>query len=209
MNILVIDDDKLVCTSLKTIIESNKDYFVCATGFSGQDAISLYNTHLPDILLMDIRMQPMNGIDAAAQILSSHQDAKILLLTTFQDDDYIIKALHLGVKGYLLKQDFESIVPALQTVYNGQSVFGREIMNKIPTLLTNTETESKEEAYHSHNITEKEYEIIELVSSGLSNREIADKLFLSEGTIRNYLSLILEKLELRDRTQLAIYYFRH
>ena len=209
MNILVVDDDKLVCSSLKIIIEAEGSFNVIGLGYDGTEAITLYDKHQPDILLMDIRMQNMNGLEAAIQILTKYPQAKILLLTTFQDDEYIIKALHIGVKGYLLKQDFESIIPALQTVLNGQSVFGREIMNKIPTLLTNASDSNQDTAYNAKGITDKEYEIIELVASGLSNREISEKLYLSEGTIRNYLSLILEKLELRDRTQLAIYYFRH
>ena len=155
-------------------------------------------------MLLDIRMENMNGLEAAREILNRHPDARILFLTTFQDDDYIVKALHLGVKGYLLKQDFESIIPALEAVYSGQTVFGCEIISKIPTLLQSTEEEKFEDSL----LSDKELEIVEQIASGLSNREIAETLFLSEGTVRNYLSKILEKLELRDRTQLAIYYYK-
>lgn len=115
------------------------------------------------------------------------------------------KALELGVKGYILKQDFEGIVPAIEAVYGGQSVFGGEIMGKIPVLM-----QTKEEFdYAKYDITEKEQEIIRQVADGLSNREIAEKLFLGEGTIRNYISTILEKLGLRDRTQLAVFYYKN
>ena len=128
-----------------------------------------------------------------------------MFLTTFSDDEYIVKALSIGVKGYILKQDFEGIVPALDAVYGGQSVFGGEIIGKIPVLMQNKE----EFDYSQYDISEKEQEIIELVAEGLSNREIAERLFLSEGTVRNYISVILEKLSLRDRTQLAVFYYKN
>lgn len=151
---------------------------------------------------MDIQMKPMSGLAAAEQILKTDCDAKILFLTTFSDDEYIVKALDLGAKGYILKQDFEGILPALQAVQRGQSVFGGEIVSRIPVLM-----QSKSEFdYAFYDIGEKEREIIALVGKGKSNREIADELFLSEGTVRNYISTILEKLSLRDRTQLAVFY---
>lgn len=205
MNVIIIDDDRLVALSLKTILEADVSVEVAATGSSGTEAIQLYEKYRPDILLMDIRMEPMNGLDAAEQILTEDRDAKILFLTTFTDDEYIAKALSIGAKGYLLKQDFEGIVPALQAVYGGQSVFGSEIVTKIPRL-----TQAKEEFdFSSLNISEKELSIIKLVAEGLSNKEISEKLFLSEGTIRNYISTVLEKLELRDRTQLAVFYYKN
>lgn len=205
MNVIIIDDDRLVALSLKTILEADVSVEVAATGSSGTEAIQLYEKYRPDILLMDIRMEPMNGLDAAEQILTEDRDAKILFLTTFTDDEYIAKALSIGAKGYLLKQDFEGIVPALQAVYGGQSVFGSEIVTKIPRL-----TQAKEEFdFSSLNISEKELSIIRLVAEGLSNKEISEKLFLSEGTIRNYISTVLEKLELRDRTQLAVFYYKN
>ena len=151
---------------------------------------------------MDIQMKPMSGLAAAEQILKTDRDAKILFLTTFSDDEYIVKALDLGAKGYILKQDFEGILPALQAVQRGQSVFGGEIVSRIPVLM-----QSKSEFdYAFYDIGEKEREMIALVGKGKSNREIADELFLSEGTVRNYISTILEKLSLRDRTQLAVFY---
>lgn len=154
---------------------------------------------------MDIRMETMTGLQAAEQILRQEPDANILFLTTFLDDEYIVRALHLGAKGYILKQNFESLVPALKAVANGQSVFGNEIITRLPEFLASSNSFD----YTAKGITEKEQEIIELVSEGFSNREIAGQLYLSEGTIRNYLSSILEKLDLRDRTQLAVFYYQH
>lgn len=208
MRIVIVDDDDIVVMSLKTIIEAS-GIEVVGTGKNGYDAIALYEKHQPDILLSDIRMADMDGITAAEKIFEKYHNAKILFLTTFADDEYVIAALKYGVKGYILKQDFESIVPALKAVESGQSVFGGDIVNKLPVINTEAKKQnsiSKFEEYEQKGITEKEFDIIKLVAKGLNNKEIAEKQFLSEGTVRNYLSNILEKLEIRDRTQLVVYY---
>lgn len=203
MKLLIVDDDPLVCSSLKTILESSPEVEVSAIGSSGDEAIGLYQQYQPDILLMDIRMNGMSGLEAGRQILGRHPDAKILFLTTFSDDAYIIQALKMGAKGYLIKQDFESILPALRAVQLGQSVFGNEIVSKLPDLMQAVLPAD----FSAQGVNPREQEVIELIARGLSNKEIASKLYLSEGTVRNYLSSILDKLGLRDRTQLAIYYY--
>lgn len=205
--VLLIDDDELITMSLEMIISAEEDFQVIGKGNSGREAIQLFDQLNPDLLLMDIRMADMNGLEAAEAILKAHPKATILFLTTFSDDEYIVKALKLGVKGYLLKQDYKSLGAALRAAMDGQSVFGGAIVDKLPKLMT-PETEAEFD-YLSHDITEKEYEVIQLVAEGFSNKEIADKLFLSEGTVRNYISTILEKLDLRDRTQLAIFYLKN
>lgn len=205
MNIVIVDDDFLVTTALKTILEANGRTKVLGTGTDGTDAVSLYRRFQPDILLTDIQMKTMSGLEATEEILQEFPDAKILLLTTFSDDEYIVKALKLGAKGYLLKQDYEGILPALEAVASGQNVFGTEIISKIPELINHTNTFD----YSAYHINEKESAIIRLIADGYSNKEIASELFLSEGTVRNYLSTILEKLHLRDRTQLAVFYYQH
>ena len=205
MRVLVVDDDKLVCTSLKTILQSASDIDVVGLGYNGEMAITLYKELLPDILLMDIRMDVMTGLEAGEHILETYPHAKILYLTTFLDDEYIIKALNLGAKGYLLKQDFESIIPSLRSVYSGQNVYGTEIITKLPSLINET---TKNELPH-FSLTEKELELLTEIAEGLNNKEIATKLFLSEGTVRNYISNMLDKLALRDRTQLAIFYYKY
>lgn len=205
ITILIIDDDILVADALKTILESDETLTVAGTGCDGTEAVCMYRTLQPDVLLMDIRMKETNGLDASEQILAEYPHARILLLTTFSDDEYIVKALKSGVKGYLLKQDYNSIIPAIKAVYTGQTVFGNEIVSRIPGLLE----QKNDFNYKDYEIGEREYEIITLVAEGLSNREIAGWLHLSEGTIRNYLSGILDKLQLRDRTQLAVFYYQH
>lgn len=213
MRVLVVDDDVFVTMSLKTILESDSDIEVVAIGNNGEEAVSLYNEHHPDVLLMDIRMDVMNGLEAAEKIFADCKNANILFLTTFSDDEYIIKALNMGARGYLLKQDFESIIPALKAAYSGQSVFGGQVISKLPTLMVKNDNDVNgkhidNEEVLGEELTKKELEVMEQVAMGLNNKEIAAKLYLSEGTVRNYISTILEKLELRDRTQLAIYYLK-
>lgn len=205
MKIIIIDDDCLVAGALKTILEASGEVQVLATGGSGREACRLYEEHKPDVLLMDIRMKEMDGLEASRHILNKFPDANILLLTTFADDEYIVKALRLGAKGYLLKQDYAGILPALLAVYSGQTVFGTEIVSRLPELLMGKQGFD----YGSYDINDRELEIIQLIANGYSNREIAAELFLSEGTVRNYLSSILEKLQLRDRTQVAVFYYQH
>lgn len=205
MKILVVDDDRLVCASLKTIIEAQGDIEVIGIGHNGEEAIALYRQLKPDVLLMDIRMELMTGLEAAAVILAADHAARILFLTTFLDDEYIIKALKLGAKGYIIKQDFESIVPSLRAVQIGQSVFGQDIVTKIPGLINQLEQRETD----CFDLSDKELELIDRVAQGLSNREIAESLYLSEGTVRNRISVILEKLNLRDRTQLAIFFYKN
>ena len=205
MKIVIVDDDIFVSGALTTILEASGKVTEAASGTYGNEAAELYKIDPPDVLLMDIRMKEKSGLDASAEILEEFPDAKILLLTTFSDDEYIVKALKLGAKGYLLKQDYASILPALEAVCSGQTVFGTEIMSRIPELIHSGSSFH----YEDYDISRRELEIIRLIADGLSNKEIASQLFLSEGTVRNYLSSILDKLQLRDRTQVAVFYYRH
>ena len=205
MKIVIVDDDYLVTEALKTILEANEDVQVPATGADGREAIKLFEEYRPDVLLMDIRMKNMNGLEALTEILKADPKANVLLLTTFLDDEYIVKALRLGAKGYLLKQDYTSILPALRAICSGQTVFGKQIMSKIPDLIR----KEKEFDYSFYEINDREREVIRLIAEGYSNKEIASELYLSEGTVRNYLSTILDKLQLRDRTQVAVFYYKH
>ena len=203
-NLIIVDDDNLVCQALNLIVNASDNINVIATGNNGHDAVNLYKIHKPDVILMDIRMGEFTGLDAAEEILKSDKNAKILFLTTFADEEYIARALRLGAKGYLLKQNFDSIVPSIIAVMNGQRVFGDEIISKLPDIYSTSIPN-----FSNYGLTDRETEVVTKIADGLSNKEISDILFLSEGTIRNYISVILEKLNLRDRTQIAIFYYKN
>jgi len=207
MKVVIIDDDPLVSQSLRTILQTDPEVTVAALGSDGEDALALYQEHHPDVLLMDIRMKKVTGLTAGENILSLYPDARILFLTTFSDDDYIIKALRMGAKGYLLKQKFESIVPSLKAVMAGQNVFGEDIIARLPHFM---DSRPKEQVnFAAMGITAKEQTILALIAEGCSNREIAEQQYISEGTVRNAISVLLEKLRLKSRTQLAIFYLKN
>lgn len=200
MKIVLIDDDPIVSSSLKTILESHEAITVQEIGADGNQALELYIKHQPDILLMDIRMKDVNGIDAGRKIINYDPNARIVYLTTFLDDEYVDAALELGAKGYLLKQDFANIIPALNSIMANQIVFGQGVMSRL---------QPRHQKFEYEALNEKEVQLIELVARGLNNKEIADTVSYSEGTVRNQISALLEKLALRDRTQLAIFYFQN
>jgi len=206
MKIIIIDDDPLVSSALRTILESDPEISVAAVGRDGSEAPALYRTHRPDILLLDIRMKNVSGLTAGEAVLGEFPDAKILFLTTFSDDEYIIRALRIGARGYLLKQDFDSIAPALKAVMTGQSVFGEDIVSRIP-LMQRLPEKKETEAFSS--LTEKEIEILRLLGEGMSNKEISERLYIGEGTVRNLISAMLDKLDLKSRTQLAVFYLKN
>lgn len=213
MNILLVDDDSLVTSGIEIILKAkaqnaDMDMTIVGIGQNGEEAVDLFRTHEPDVLLMDIRMPVLSGIEAGKRIMADYPEVKIIYLTTFLEDDYIIDALKLGAKGYLLKTDFESLIPAINAVMRGQRVFGDEIVAKIPGFIEQ-EVAPVEANPLNDQLTEKDLELIHWVAQGLNNKEIADEMHFSEGTIRNYLSEVLNKLEIRNRTQLAIYYFKH
>ena len=205
IKIILVDDDPVVTTSLKTILEVDEEIAVVGIGHDGTDALDLYKKNNPDVCLFDIRMKEKTGIEAAKEIKEYDSDANILFLTTFSDDEYIIAAIKMGVRGYILKQDFDRIAPAIKAANLGQTVLGNEIINRLPSLLGSTQPSD----LSKYGIEPREQEIIIMVADGLSNKEIAEAIYLSEGTVRNYISVILEKLNLRDRTQLAVFYYRN
>lgn len=207
MRLLIVDDDPLAALSLQTIL-SAKGFDVIATGHSGEEAIDLYDQLQPDLLLMDIRMDGINGLEAARRILSRHSDAKILFLTTFSDDGYIKEAISLGAMGYILKQNYENLPETLRLAASGQVIYGEGVAQKLPGLLAEQMKLGKQSA-QADLLTRREAEIMALVADGKSNKEIASLLYLSEGRVRNAVSDILLKLSLRDRTQLAVYYHTH
>lgn len=204
IRVLIVDDDPLVSESLKIILESEGDIEVSAALTSGMEAVEAVSSDRPDVIVMDIRMDGMTGLEAAEKMLSSDKDLKIIFLTTFLDDEYINKALKIGACGYIIKQDAAALANSVRAVMNGQRVFGGKIVDRLPDLLNRKEVFD----YEEFGITDKERTLIEFVADGLSNKEIADRMYLSEGTVRNLMSSVLDKLELRDRTQLACFYYQ-
>lgn len=203
MNIIIVDDDSIVRKSLKTILEQEGDIKVLALGQDAREAVELYHRHKPDVLLLDIRMGELSGLDAADSILKQDKQARILFLTTFSDREYILRALRIGAKGYLLKQDYEGIAAAIRAVHSGQTVFGAQVVQALPQMMNTRQAPEK-----LLEVSEREMEVLRLCAEGLSNKEIADSLYLSEGTVRNYISGLLQKLNLRDRTQLVVRYYK-
>lgn len=218
IGVCIVDDDPFVTTSLATILSAEPDITVRGEGHDGDEAQMLYGRVLPDVLLMDIRMPGVDGLTAAERILAAHPGARIVFLTTFSDDECIIRALRLGAKGYLIKQEVATIAPALRTVMSGQSVLGREVLDRVDALVGGErracEQQRSDEAQPSgaaqafSMLSEREREVMELVAEGLDNKQIAASLYLGEGTVRNHISAMLQKLALKNRTQLAVAYYR-
>ena len=207
MKVIVVDDDAIVAKSLQLILSAENDIEVVGVGTSGPDAVRLFDGQRPDVLLMDVQMPDGDGLAAARDILDAHPDARIIFLTTFSDDEYIVEALRLGARGYLIKQDIATIAPAVRSVMAGQSVLGDEVLERATALGTLAATRPDESALSP--LTARERDVMRAVADGLDNTEIAGALCLSEGTVRNHVSAALTKLELKNRTQLAVFYYQN
>ena len=189
MRLIVVDDDRLVVDSLKIILGAQPQIEVVGTGANGDEAVALYSEHAPDIALLDIQMPGRDGLSAAREILERDPTARVVFLTTFSDDEYIVSALKLGARGYLIKTDVAAIPPALAQVMDGKRVLEGKAIEDIDFDGAGTE-------------------VAELIARGLDNKEIAATAYMGEGTVRNHISSILAKMGLRNRTQIAIAYLR-
>lgn len=209
MRIIVVDDDAFVVRSLATILSAETDVDVVGTGTTGDQAVELYRALSPDVALLDIQMPGRDGLSAAEEILRGDPGARVVFLTTFSDDDYIVRALRLGARGYLIKQDVATIAPALRSVVAGQSVLEGEVLARATRLSSHgtTAADGPDEAALAA-LTQREREVVRAIADGMTNAEVAGALFMSEGTVRNHISSILAKLGLRNRTQIAVYYYR-
>ena len=209
IKVLVAEDQELVRKSLEIILGNQDTIELIGAVSNGQEVIRFIRGSLPDIIIMDIRMPKMDGVTCTRIIKDQYPQVKIIILTTFDDDEYIFKALRDGASGYLLKGiSVDELITAIHKVYKGSAMINEDIASKVVNLFADIAKsklyiEVNELGKKDINTTEKK--ISTLVSQGLSNKEIAVELSLSEGTVRNYLSNILEKLNLRDRTQLAIW----
>ncbi|MFS0726987.1 response regulator transcription factor [Paenibacillus sp. 1P07SE] len=199
MKLLIADDDPLVGQSLKLLLGKEEDLEVVGVARHGQEAIELCRRLAPDIVLMDIQMPVMDGITSTKAIKSMFPTVRVMMLTTFRDESNIRLALQAGAEGYLIKSaSVDNMAAQLRALSSGTTVLDPEVLKTI----ISPGPEPIE------GLTERETEIVDGVAQGLSNKEISEQLFLSQGTVRNMLTIILDKLELRDRTQLAIFYWQ-
>lgn len=208
IKVLIVDDDPLVGQSLEILFTKKEDMIVLGTVFNGQEALDIIKkiqdekgkSSLPDVILMDIQMPMMDGIEATGRIKKDYPDIRVMMLTTFKDEHNIKRALLAGAEGYLIKStEVSGMAEKIRALFTGSTVMDPEALKEL--------TKPKIEPLKG--LTPREQEIARLVGEGLSNREISKQLFISEGTVRNNLSVILEKLCIRDRTQLAIYYLKN
>ena len=211
IKIAIADDENLIREALKIILSSYKEIEVVGVCEDGEVAYQLCKNQKVDVILMDIRMPSCDGVQGTKLVKSISPETKVLILTTFKDDEYIIGAMRYGASGYMLKDtSHERIFEAIKGVYGGNIIMHPEVANK---MIENRDELSQEERIKEiksrNKLTSREIDIIEAISSGLSNKEIGEKLFLTEGTVKNNITEILGKLELRDRTQIAIFAFKN
>lgn len=209
IKVLIADDQELIRESLKIVLNTHEDIQVIDTAGDGFAVLDSIKRNMPDVILMDIRMPRMDGVYCTKTVKELYPDIKIIILTTFDDDEFVFSALKFGASGYLLKGvSMEGLYQAIKTVISGGAMINPDIATKVFRLfskMANTNYAISVNDNNVNNLSNVEWKVIQQVGFGLSNKEIAQKLYLSEGTVRNYLSSILSKLELRDRTQLAIW----
>ncbi|CAG7622237.1 response regulator [Paenibacillus allorhizosphaerae] len=220
IQVLIVDDDPFIRESMKLILELDPELTVVGTCGDGSEAFAHFTGGgTADVVLMDIRMPNVSGVEGTLRIKQQAPDTRILILTTFDDDEYIVEALRNGASGYLLKNiPPDRIVQGIKTVHQGNWLIHPDIARKLTDWIQPAsasapakETAAKEDPstrLEAFGVTATEKQVVEKIAEGLSNKEIAQQLFLSEGTVKNYISEILSKLGLRDRTQIAIFYWK-
>ena len=204
IKVAIVDDDDLIRESLKIIIGSNEEIDVKGTFKNGQELLKYLEGSYLDVVLMDIRMPILNGVETLAEMGRRDLKTKVIVLTTFDEDEYIEKSLNQGAIGYLLKNTTpDKIIDTIKMAYNGISVIQEDILKRYKEIGQNTPKGKIDKSL----FTDREYEVVVGISQGLSNKEISKKLFISEGTVKNYITSILNKTGLKHRTQIAVYYY--
>jgi DNA-binding NarL/FixJ family response regulator len=213
IHVLITDDDPFIRESLKLIIDLDEEIKVVGTCMHGEEALDVIQSGTKvDVVLMDIRMPICDGVQGTLRIKRAFPDVAVLILTTFDDDEFIIQALRNGASGYLLKNIApDRIIQGIKTVKQGNLLIHPDIAKKLTTFITQSPRTSAEtpKPLSGLGLTPTEQNVVVKISEGLSNKEIAQELFLSEGTVKNYITEILSKLNLRDRTQIAIFYLKN
>lgn len=210
--IIIIDDHQLFREGVKRILEFEESFEVVAEGDDGSDIISLYRNYLPDVVLMDINMPGKNGVDATKELIQEFPDAKVIMLSIHDDESYVTHALKSGALGYMLKEmDADEIVEAIKVVANGGSYLHPKVTkNLVAEFRRLSEHENKGNFHQTeirrpfHLLTKRECEVLQLLTDGQSNRAIGETLFISEKTVKNHVSSILQKMNVNDRTQAVV-----
>ena len=206
IKVLIVDDQSLIREGLTMMLSLYNTISLVGEATNGKEAIELLDKEEVDLILMDIRMPIMDGVEATKEIKENYPDVKVLILTTFNEDEYIFEGLRNGADGYLLKDlSSEELVRAIKTVYEGNVLLQPDVAKKmIGSMVYNSSTQNNLNKDIFKDLTKKEYEIAQLIGEGSSNKEIANTLYITEGTVKNHITKILDKLDLRDRTQLAV-----
>jgi DNA-binding NarL/FixJ family response regulator len=206
IRILLVDDQRLMREGLRTLLELEPDLDVVGESEDGQQALLDYENLVPTVVLMDIRMPVMDGVQATRRLLERWPEAKIIILTTFDDDQYVFEGLRAGALGYLLKDvSGEELSEAIRTVTQGGALIEPSIARRVLAEFSRlTPAGSQAASSLTEELSEREAEVLRLLAKGLTNRQIAEHLFLAEGTVKNYVSAILQKLGVDDRTQAAL-----
>lgn len=210
IKVMLVDDEQLIRSGLKIMLETYPDIEVIHQAGNGREAFECCKKEVPDVVLMDIRMPVSTGIEGTKLIKEAYPEVKIVMVTTFQDTEYIVEAMQYGASGYLLKDSsYEAIYDGIKVALSGKVVMDATVSEKLVMQPKATASSTEKTDISSFGLTEREIELIRLVSQGLNNKEISEALFLSEGTVKNNISTILSKLALRDRTQLVIFAYDH
>lgn len=206
--ILICDDQKIVCEGLQTILSADEELEVVGIAHNGHEALEMIPKLEPDLVLMDLKMPEMDGVQATRKITNTYPDTYVLVLTTYDDDEWIFDAIRSGAAGYLLKDTPPAdLITSIKGTIQGKSFIDPQVAGKL--LAEYSENIGRAQLPTHYTFTERERDILTLLSQGLSNAEIADKLFLAEGTVRNYTSVLLKKLGVSDRTQAAVLAIRY
>ncbi len=207
IHLLLVDDQIIIRQGIKSLLESKPDFQIVGEAENGEKAIIQVETLKPDVVLMDIRMPVMDGVAATQAICQRFPDVKVLVLTTFDDDEYVSQAMQFGARGYLLKDTpIEPLANAIRSVYQGYTQLGPGLFEKVLPLVPNTTIPQIPTPLPGFTeLTPREKEVLRLIAVGASNREIAESLYITERTVKNHVTNILSRLNLRDRTQAAIF----
>ena len=208
MRVIICDDQAIVRDGLELLLNLERDIEVVGLAQDGAEAVELVAQHQPDLILMDLKMPGMNGIEATRQIRTHYPEVKVLVLTTYDDDEWVFDAIRAGAAGYLLKDTPRAeVIKAVRGTVAGQSFVDPQVTGK---LLQKVASQQEHPATHiTDKLTEREEDVLRLLAKGLTNADIAARLFLSEGTVRNHISAILAKLGVSDRTQAAVIAIQH